>query len=840
MPINGYPHSFLHGLSDFWTRFFADADQLDSLYQGAAILVGQAYLDLLGAVLNLSLRDAPVFNKEYYKLVLIREDQVAFRRGAASNDDRWLVQLTDGLVAFQSLDNRVIEPTVSFQENNDYDLGATTVRFKKDITDPLHDGNPSLGFARRIVDVATGGSFDDSLRPVGTKWVTRGVYKGDTLRLLDVSVDLTQQRKRADYSIVLVRDTALYVDVSTPLPNTGAAQNFVILREPSNPVVEFEPLVFVANVASMVHTRIDQGSIRIYAKRVSDGQDVVEGVDYTVDYEKGIVYRLTTWSASSSNKINYTWQQEVWPNSGGAPPRFSTTGIVLKTPLSGAAVTTRVFQLALWAPDASVDRMNLANNYGSLVGVTQPSSENYRALLRGIFQLYLLGPVVERIESALNVILGLPVIRDDGETFISLDLSSPDFNRINTHRPTTNTTASYDFPKSTPLRTDLTTGYTFVSFEPLTTAITVTDYIQDPTWWHNAVIPPELFSTVGGAEIPSPSRRTSSPRYVKHVIGAEDNPKIGDPGLKIGADEEGQGPAFPGQPIYRRRVAFVVMDRYLKFHTFFIRFDNGVFSGTNIARYARSFDDLQKLIISAKPAHTFVFVQPQTTFLDQVDVVEDGYFQPPNLPGQDPDGPEIFGDVSGVDSLHPYVHLGLFFDLTLASPPGQDDKVKYQDAVLQIGLNGWHIGDYFHYELAPHTVSFPATGVPVAIPGAPAAPRHARFVRIFVDAFRLAHRLVENVDYTVDYVNRTVTRLTTWDTLAGITVTYVQLNIGNVGDAPADQTVGDVPILINGIDPALVHAAYDPTAIDWQGNLIPVTDHRDLSLVERPLTLKVT
>ena len=157
MPILGYPHNFLQGLSDFWQRFFADADQLASLYQGTAMLMGQAYLDMLANVLNVSLQDAPIFNKEIYHLVLLREDQLRFARGASVADNRWVAALPDGLVSFVSLDNRVIEPTASLERNIDYDLTGTAVRFRQDPTEPAR-----AGFARRQLDVATGGLFTDS------------------------------------------------------------------------------------------------------------------------------------------------------------------------------------------------------------------------------------------------------------------------------------------------------------------------------------------------------------------------------------------------------------------------------------------------------------------------------------------------------------------------------------------------------------------------------------------------------------------------------------------------------------------------------------------------------
>lgn len=835
-----FPHNFLQGLSDLWTRFFADADQLGALYRGTSYLIGQAYLDLLESVLGVSLQDAPVFHKEYYKLILMREDEVAYRKGATLADDRWAFTLPDNVVQFASLDNRVYEPTVSFQLNNDYDLGTGVALFKQDPSDPLHDGNPTPGFARRIVDVATGGSFDDTARPAANSWgTTYGVRKGDVIRRLEQSPFVTPQKRLSDHTIALVRDTVLYVSTDTPFPVPSPVapnQRFVILRTPPDAAVSFEQMVFIADVATLAHQRLDQGSVRVYAKRQSDGQDVVEGVDYTVDYESGIVYRTSTWAAASPDKINYTWKSQVYPV---APfPATSTTGVIRATPASGTAVTTRVYQIALWAPDALVDQMTLANNYGSLVGIEEKSSESYRALLRGIFQLYMLGPVVERIESALNVILGLPVVRDDGETLLAVDTSQATFNRITTNRPATQTTGTYDFPKSTPLRTDLVPGLVLHAFEPLTTSVTVTDYIQDPTWWHNVIIPPELFSTSDGAVVPTLPRRTVSPVFIKHVIGAPDTPKIGDPGLKIGADEAGQTAAFPGQPIYRHRLAFFLMDQYLKFHTFYVRFDPGVFGDTNVARYARSFDDLQKLIVTSKPAHTLAFIQPVTAFLDQVDMVEDGYYQPPVNPGQNPDGPSIFPNQGAVDPMWPWSELGLFFNLTIGAPGNEADKVLFADGPPQIGVNGWQLGDYFHYENWTETLAFP-NFLPVALANTPAAPRRARLVQVYVGATIGGKRVVENIDYLVDYANRTITRQSAWDSTVNITVKYVQANIGNVVNAPADQTVGDMPLLIGGIDPARARAAYDPTAVDWLGNLIPVTDARDLSMVEHPVTIKI-
>ena len=90
-----------------------------------------------------------------------------------------------------------------------------------------------------------------------------------------------------------------------------------------------------------------------------------------------------------------------------------------------AAVVTDVVEpvteLGVWAPDALVDRYHLYYTYGYLINRVQVSSESYRSLIRGVFQLFMLGPTLERFESAVNVVAGLPVVRDDGEIFIEYD-----------------------------------------------------------------------------------------------------------------------------------------------------------------------------------------------------------------------------------------------------------------------------------------------------------------------------------------------------------------------------------------------------------------------------------
>jgi hypothetical protein len=88
------------------------------------------------------------------------------------------------------------------------------------------------------------------------------------------------------------------------------------------------------------------------------------------------------------------------------------------------AVSTQVYETAFWCPDVLVDRFHLYNTFGYLINRLEASSETYRALIRGIFQLFMLGPTLERFESAVNTVAGIPVVRDNGEILLRYDANA--------------------------------------------------------------------------------------------------------------------------------------------------------------------------------------------------------------------------------------------------------------------------------------------------------------------------------------------------------------------------------------------------------------------------------
>ena len=120
----------------------------------------------------------------------------------------------------------------------------------------------------------------------------------------------------------------------------------------------------------------------------------------------------------------------------------------------------------------------------------------------------------------------------------------------------------------------------------------------------------------------------------------------------------------------------------------------------------------------------------------------------------------------------------------------------------------------------------------MTLPDAPASPRRRRIVRAFVPGTIGGVALVENRDFSVDYANCTITRLTAWDATT-VNVTFRQLNIGNVANAGIGA--GDMPLLIDGVDPALTTAAFNPTAAGWDGVIEPATAPRDIGMVESAL-----
>jgi hypothetical protein len=797
MPVPSSPSILFQGLSGFWQRFFADADQVQALCQGEELLMGQAFLDLASATLAPCLTDAVAFDKEFYTLVTISEDEVSFQEGSTTQLNRWLVTSPsnpDGsqFVSIPSLDNTTFEPTASLEPSIDFDVVLPNLQFVTDPTDTSGNGTPLPGFAYRTVDIETGGELTDSTVSSWTPASPSGVMKGDIIRFLDVGPN-GFQRKNADCDIVLVRTGGLWVSLETPIPaNLTGAVNYVVLRTPADNQVNGEIFnLTIGNQGNLAHTRIDQGSLQIFAQAPSGGL-VQENIDYVVNYESGTITAITAWQGyPGPYSANYTWKQEQFPASG-ASPRLSTTGSIEEPP----GTTTPSLQMSFWVPDGLVDRMTLSNNFGSMIGRQGPSSEAYRGFLRGIFQLYILGPVFDRVESALNVVMGFPVVQNDGEVYQSVDFSDPNYVRVLTTNPITGLTNYYTYPAGTPLRTDLIVGAVLSAFEVLTTAVTVTDYVQSPTWWASSVIPIQLFTPIDG-QYPDIIRRTSSPLYVLNVVDPVDQAQVGDPGLIVGASDDGFIPETSN--IYRHRVAYVLFNEYLKYQTFFVTFNAAAISALIGTAFPQSITDLNDLVVGSRPAYTYPLTVPSTFFSDLVDIIDD---------------PISFARLVGSRVYGP-------------------DQVVFTDYSPTVGEGLWNAGDFYHLEEFTPSVSFPSLSVPVTLPDVPSSPRYAYLNRVWIEGTIGGLALRENVDYTVNHTSRTITRLTAWDSTT-VTVNFMQANIGNLSTSSISGN--DMPLLVGGVDPMLLAASYGSVQ-GWDGTTFPSTQPRDISLIERPINV---
>lgn len=631
--IGNNADTLLNGLSAFWHRFFRDIGDLQATYEGTEILLGQNYLNLMSDVLNTSVVEAPLFRKEYYKLITIREDQVVFKAQGEPDltpelptfydnpgPDRYVFKSKTFFNGIPQLQDTVFSPKAALEETVDYRVVGGEIQFQEDPTNP---GIP--GFAKRRVVVAIGGKFTSATT---VNWVASGVEKGDTLyfsETLDVGIGspLNAQNGVRSATIIHVTPTHLSVSVDTPLP------------------------VFPAGA-------------------------VPSGFSWRV-------MRL---------KDDGTYDMTL-PRSPTATPPF-TDGQIVYTP------TLEVSEYAFWAVDALVDDLTIYNTYGYFFTAPQLSSERYRSLIRGLMQLYILGPAMERLESALNLTAGLATIREEDEVLVSYDngiidegvtgellasdifqtptpvfdsssvggyiqITSSDsannignFNIIGYISPTqvtlkpvkpfvldvnlhwqysktnkqvvTTDRNIYEYFLTIPIREDVKDPanfnvLTFRAFEALTTAIHVTDYVSDPEWWHTVTIPQEILPDWDA------SRRVVTPQLYPSVLGPIGNSFIGDPGFYIGATELSDDSVtnVPNLLItanaYHYKASFILMDRFLKLHMFAVTVDPSVtLTGVLV-------NDLQKLLRDVKPVHTALYFRPLTSFNDVVDLTDEMDFK---------------------------------------------------------------------------------------------------------------------------------------------------------------------------------------------------------------------
>lgn len=640
---------------------------------------------------------------------------------------------------------------------------------------------------------------------------------------------------------------------------------YSVVRDVADPDVVGHPLIVAPPyVTTFGYRHIIPGSVKVFARRLPlyGGVAVVEGEDYVIDYLRGTLtitaLGITQWDFPLSvNRCDFQYQQEVLLSAGGEVVEEDEG---------------KVKQVALWVPEVQVDRFTLYYNFGSLLNRFEASSETYRSFIRGIMYLYMSGPILQRIEAALNVAAGYPLVRDDGEilqdyfdgvddsgvgdgtilpadqfhtpshTFTELDvggqliilnplndvnkgaftiLNVVDANTVeletsyglvpeggldwvlsrNYQRVVSTDKRTYKYPYNVPMRDDLSDTenwgvLTFSAFEVLTEAFIVADYIEDPNWWHNKVIPQILWDS-------SLARRRASDRLVPHIVDPADQAQVDDPGLYVDGDDDGVIATDLATSPFRHTVGFILFDRYMKAHMFYIEF------GVDLELDAQFKEDLQDIVLVAKPSYTYPYVEPNDAF-------EDGI---------------VLSDI-----------LNLM--LTLGFGPAESIELASNELVVGGSPTYMSVDDFYRWVdvtgvatgIVPDGLAIPAP-VTLALPPGPIPPEQ-RVVKITLDATIGGLPVREGVDYEFVYnplatvpLPWTITPLTLWDAQpAGADYAALVMEIANLADYPLpDTTIGFTPIMVDGLDPGYVRKD-----MDVPPSVATVTEH-----VDRALSLKI-
>lgn len=213
-------------------------------------------------------------------------------------------------------------------------------------------------------------------------------------------------------------------------------------------------------------------------------------------------------------------------------------------------------QLAMWVVDAVADEQIMGRTFGPLVGVEpSTSSEKFRDFLYGLFFLYTHGPDLVSIRKGLNVVLGIPLARDDEEVLSVRKNPGEDQYYVITD------SNSYLLPYG--LTPNLSEGDLLKVGDEVSSWVEVKDYENDGDWWINLEIPKDIIPYTPYGEIDSYAKAGSFTDYL--------------------------------------------MRNYLKTHTFLVKVNVSSFKNVE------TFGEIGALIRRVKPVHTnvvYVWVVP--------------------------------------------------------------------------------------------------------------------------------------------------------------------------------------------------------------------------------------
>lgn len=130
---------------------------------------------------------------------------------------------------------------------------------------------------------------------------------------------------------------------------------------------------------------------------------------------------------------------------------------------------------SLWAEYVAYDEEYIYKNFGVNVGLTDVSSDQYKARVRGLYYSYWQGPTVTAIRQGVHILAGLPIAERSG-TVESVNTAYSGVLGVIT-------VSGRDYLYPLVSGTDLVVGDTVSTFQPLCRGVEIVDHILDPEWF---------------------------------------------------------------------------------------------------------------------------------------------------------------------------------------------------------------------------------------------------------------------------------------------------------------------------------------------------------------------
>lgn len=509
--------TLLAGLSSFWNRLFADRDVLNSLYAVTEEKLAEIYLDILQDVLASSLVTVPIYRERFWELVTLRQDDVLYDPAAARP---YSVDLSDtDLTGLSVLYGQLVSPQLTLEDGVEYAYDAAT---------------QTLSFTDDPVTLLAG----TATRNVAIEPTVYGV--GSYARLPAADEVVIEEVLRAGQDGVLTTLSGTQTQFDSATGGFSVYDLGLTLNTQSGTATIIQ---VITDTRVIVDATLAPGSPLAWT---------LEDREVFTSYDVGRQLRLYHPTQPETYE-DYTIDAVLAANHVRLAGDVSFYAVVTRSLRWAFISRSRVTEYALWAPRAQVDAEDIADRYGALIERIEPSSASYKALVQGIYHYYLLGPSLSRIEAALDVFIGVPVVETDGEVITALDTSGADADRVVTDART------YAVPKGS-LDPSLSVGQELTAFQSLTQIFHVADHISDPTWFHNKKIPSELI--IDG----SVSDRAIDPELYPNTIGSTAKPwYIGAPRVYVGADENGRVLSLTGKDGYIGAAPSELLSRSKKF-----------------------------------------------------------------------------------------------------------------------------------------------------------------------------------------------------------------------------------------------------------------------------------